>query len=131
MAAILLDSSVLIDLLRRRRGAVGGLRRVQTSGDTPYVCAISVEEVTRGLRPSESDDAIELFEALREAPLGSPEGRLAGFWRRSFARRGRTLAQSDCLIAAAAVGIGARLATGNPKDFPMKGLVVEHWPVGE
>jgi predicted nucleic acid-binding protein len=45
-------------------------------------------------------------------------------------RRGRTLALADCLIAAAAVGIDATLATGNPKDFPMKGLTVEHWPAG-
>jgi len=131
MTAVLLDSSVLIDLLRRRPGALSRLRSVQRDGDTPYVCAVSVEEVTRGLRPSEDDDAIALLEALETAPLGVPEGRLAGFWRRSFARRGRTLAQSDCLIAAAAAGVGARLATGNPKDFPMRGLAVEHWPVGE
>jgi len=44
--------------------------------------------------------------------------------------RGVTLAQADCLIAAAAVGVGARLATGNRKDFPMPELSVEHWPVG-
>lgn len=131
MAAILFDSSVLIDLLRRRPGALSRLRSVQRAGDTPYVCAVSVEEVTRGLRASEDDDAIALLEALETAPLGVPEGRLAGFWRRSFARRGRTLAQSDCLIAAAAAGVGARVATGNPKDFPMRGLAVEHWPVGE
>jgi hypothetical protein len=30
----------------------------------------------------------------------------------------------------AAVGVGARLVTGNPNDFPMHELVVEHWPVG-
>lgn len=24
----------------------------------------------------------------------------------------------------------ARLGTGNPKDFPMAGLQVDHWPVG-
>lgn len=42
-----------------------------------------------------------------------------------------TLAQADALIAAAAFGIGARLATGNPKDFPMKELQIEHWPAGE
>jgi predicted nucleic acid-binding protein len=72
-----------------------------------------------------------LFDAMQEAPIGIPEGRLSGFWRRSFARRGRTLAQSDCLIAAAAAGMNARLATGNPKDFPMRGLVVEHWPSGQ
>lgn len=44
--------------------------------------------------------------------------------------RGRPLHQADCLIAATAVRAGARLATGNPKDFPMAGLLVEHWPVG-
>jgi predicted nucleic acid-binding protein len=37
---------------------------------------------------------------------------------------------SNCLIAAAAVGVGARLATGNPKHFPMEELEVEHWPAG-
>ena len=44
--------------------------------------------------------------------------------------RGVTLSQADCLIAAAAMGAGAMLATGNPVHFPMKELVLEHWPVG-
>jgi predicted nucleic acid-binding protein len=131
MGALLLDSSVLIDLLRRRPGAVERLTRIHESGDTPYVCAISIEELTCGLRSSEDDDVIALFEGLRVAPLGIPEGRLAGYWRRSFARRGRTLSQPDCLIAAAAVGIDGRLATGNPRDFPMRGLAVDHWPAGK
>jgi hypothetical protein len=131
MGRVLLDSSVLIDLLRRRAGAVSRLSRLQASEDVPWVCAVSVEEVTRGLRPSEDDDAIALLEGLSIAPLGLPEGRLAGFWRRTFAKRGRTLSQADCLIAAAAVGVDARLATGNPRDFPMRGLDVEHWPSGE
>jgi predicted nucleic acid-binding protein len=54
----------------------------------------------------------------------------AGAWRRSFAERGVTLHQADCLIAAAAIGVGAALATGNPQDFSMPELVVEHWPAG-
>lgn len=68
--------------------------------------------------------------SLRDAPLSSAEGWVAGEWRRRYAARGRTLSQSDCLIAAAALGIGARLATGNPKHFPMAEIEVEHWPVG-
>jgi predicted nucleic acid-binding protein len=28
-------------------------------------------------------------------------------------------------------GVGARVATGNPKDFPMVELEVEHWPAGD
>ncbi len=47
-----------------------------------------------------------------------------------MAAKGRTLSQADCLVAAAAVGVGARLATGNPQDFPMTELAVDHWPVG-
>ena len=61
-------------------------------------------------------------------PVDEPIARTAGTWRREFASRGITLWQGDCLIAAAAAGHGARLCTGNPKDFPM--LDVEHWPVG-
>jgi hypothetical protein len=72
-----------------------------------------------------------MLASLRAVPLGVNEGALAGVWRRDFARRGVTLQQSDCLIAAAAVAARATIATGNPKDFPMEGVTVEHWPVGE
>jgi len=131
MAAVLLDTTVLIDYLRGREGARDRLRTVRERGDDAYVCGISVEEVTRGIHPREDDAFIELLDGLLVAPLHVAEGRLAGYWRRSLARRGRTLTQSDALVAAASVGVGARLATGNPKDFPMGGLEVEHWSVGE
>jgi len=131
MAAILLDTTIVVDLLRRRPEAVRRLRSVQAAGDRPHICAVTAEEVTTQLFPRERDDATRLFEGLQVAPLGIAEGHLAGWWRRSYRSRGRTLSQADCLIAAAAVGLGARLATGNPKDFPMKELEVEHWPVGE
>ena len=104
---------------------------LESIGDQPYVCAISVEEVTRGLRPVEDDTFADLLEGVRVAPLGVPEGRLAGYWRRTMSKRGRTVLQADALIAAAAVGVGARVATGNPRDFAFPGVAVEHWPVGE
>lgn len=130
MGSVLLDTTVLIDVLRGR-SAVERLRELRSAGDRPFVCAINVEEVARGLRPHEVASARRLVEGLRLVPLGDAEGWRAGDWRRGFAARGVTLTQADCLIAAAAVSIGARLATGNPKDFPMAGLVVEHWPAGE
>ena len=89
-----------------------------------------VEEIWRGIRPDEEDDAGRLVDGLRLADLGVPEGRLAGRWRREAATQGITLSQADCLIAAAAVGVGAQLATGNPKHFPIEELEVEHWPAG-
>ncbi len=75
--------------------------------------------------------ARRLFNGLRMAPLGMTEGALAGSWRRSFAERGITLHQADCLIAAAARSIGASLATANVDDFPMAEVTVEYWPVGQ
>ncbi|HET7567968.1 MAG TPA: PIN domain-containing protein [Gaiellaceae bacterium] len=131
MAAVLLDTTVLIDLLRGREGAIRRLTALHDAGDLPFTCAVNVEEIARGLRRGEHESAELLFRGLREAPLGAEEGWRAGEWRREFARRGRTLAQADCLIAAAAATIGGRLATGNPKDFPMRELAVEHWPAGD
>jgi predicted nucleic acid-binding protein len=126
---VLLDSTVLIDHLRDRPAAerVEALAR---GGDLLTTTAVNVEEVVRGLRPEEQAAADALFAGLLVLPIGLQEGRLAGTWRRDFAARGITLSQADCLIAAAAASAGARLATGNPKDFPMPGLSVEHWPVG-
>ena len=131
MADLLLDTTVLIDLLRGRPGAHERLSALRHAADRPHTCAVNVEEVTRGLRPNERDAAERLFGGLRIVPLLAAEGRLAGEWRRAFASRGTTLAQADCLVAAAASTLGGRLAPGNPRHFPMDGLAVEHWPVGE
>lgn len=130
MGAVLLDTTILIDLLRGRSNAVERLRALRAAGDQPYVCAINVDEVERGARPGEDEAVTRLLEGLQVAQLGRAEGRRAGRWRREHAARGIALSQADCLVASAAVGIGGRLATGNPKDFPMPDLVVDHWPVG-
>jgi tRNA(fMet)-specific endonuclease VapC len=130
MSAILLDTTVLIDLLRGRSEAIRRLARVRAAGDQPFACAINVEEIVRGMRRTEEEAARSLFGGLWIVPLGADEGWRAGGWRRRFASRSRTLTQADCLVAAAAFALGGRLATGNPKDFPMPELTIEHWPVG-
>lgn len=129
MAQLLLDTTVLIDALRGREAAER-LRGLRDEGPPPYICAINVEEVWRGARSGEEKAVGRLLRGLRIAPLGRAEGERAGRWRGSLAASGVTLSQADCLIAAAAVGVGARLATGNPRDFPMEELEVEDWPVG-
>lgn len=127
---LLLDTTVLIDALRRHP-ATERIRESLDTGEIPWICAINVDEVLRGASPAREESVIRFLRGLHMAPLGRVEGERAGRWRRDYASRGVTLSQSDCLIAAAAVGVGARLATGNPKHFPMSDLAVEHWPVGE
>ena len=127
---VLLDTTVLIDYLRGRP-AVGRVNALLDRGHPLCTTPVNVEEVVRGLFPSEASAADDLFDGLCVVPIGRAEGHRAGEWRRRFAVRGATLSQADCLIAAAAHSAAAVLATGNPKHFPMTGITVEHWPVGE
>jgi predicted nucleic acid-binding protein len=130
VAASLLDTTVLIDALRGRPAA-NRIKRLRAAGEAvPYVCAINVEELARGLRSGEEKALGRLLDGVRLAPLTREDAERAGRWRRDFAAQGVTLSQADCLIAAAAAGVGARLVTGNPKHFPMHEVTVEHWPVG-
>jgi predicted nucleic acid-binding protein len=135
VAAFLLDTTVLIDILRGRPETTERLRALRKGGDRAYVCAVNVEETLRGLRPSELQAATRLFAGLWVSPLGRRQGWNAGEWRRGLAVRGRTVAQADGLIAAAADALGATLATGNVKDYPtgqppLESFAVEHWPAG-
>src|ERR1700757_4384011 len=103
---ILLDSTVLIDALRGRPAA-DRLRALRRQGDEAWTCAISIEEIWRGLLPGEETAARRRVRGLRCASLGPSEGVRAGEWRRQFASRGITLHQADCLIAAATASIEA------------------------
>jgi predicted nucleic acid-binding protein len=127
--ALLLDTTVLIDALRGRPAAQR-LRELRGAMHVPWICAVNIEEVMRGTDSEEEELVRRFLGGLQLAPLGRPEGECAGRWRRQFARKGITLSQADCLIAAAAVSVGARLATGDPRHFPMPGLELDHWPVG-
>ena len=126
---VLLDTTVLIDYLRDAPSAPR-VDQLLDRGDIACTTAINVEELARGLLPREREDAGRLVRGLIVIPLGVVEGWQAGTWRQRFASRGVTLAQADCLIAAAAHSADATLATGNPKDFPMDEIRVEHWEVG-
>ena len=106
------------------------LRALRSRADVPATSAVNVEEVIRGLRPDEHPSAKNLFDGLLVVRVDRAAGERAGAWRRDYAKQGTTLSQADCLIAAAAAAAGGRLATGNPRHFPMPDLAVEHWPVG-
>lgn len=126
---VLADTTVLIDYLRNAPSAER-LERLLVRGDVVCTTAINIEEIVRGLRSAERGVATRLVAGLVIVPLGAREGWQAGAWRSHFGARGTTLSQAHCLIAAAALSADALLATGNPKDFPMTEIVVEHWPVG-
>lgn len=126
---LVLDSTVLIDALRGRPAA-DRIEDLLIARELLLTSAVNVEEIVRGVRPADRAALDLLLTGLRILPIRRQEAERAGRWRRDFAARGVTLHQADCLIAAAAHTAGGRLATANVKDFPMPGLTVEEWPVG-
>jgi predicted nucleic acid-binding protein len=64
MAAVLLDTTALIDALRGR-DAADRIRQLRAAGDRPYVCAVNVEELFRGLLPADKAAATRLLNGLR------------------------------------------------------------------
>ena len=51
--SILLDTTVLIDVLRGRPRTIERLRALRRHGDVPFTTPINVEEIHRGLRETE------------------------------------------------------------------------------
>lgn len=121
---MLLDTAVVINLLRGDAGTVERARRLDSH---PLLSAVTVDEVVRGMRPGEEERVAAMLAWPDLVAVGAEEAWIAGAWRRDFAAQGVTLSQADCLIAACAARHGGRLATANPRDFPMGGLDVEDW----
>jgi len=95
-----------------------------SSGTEGCVCAVIVAEFFVGVHPDDRGRWERYFDRLRFPPVTREASMVASRYRDDFARRGRTLATSDSLIAAVARAYGAVLLTENPKHFPMNDMVV-------
>jgi predicted nucleic acid-binding protein len=116
---LLLDSSVLIDVLRAKRGRRAWLAELVRDGHGLETSALNVAEIYAGTRPEEEARTKEFLGALLCHPVDSGTAERAGRFKRQWALKGRTLALADTLVAAVAIEQKCVLATDNRKDFPM------------
>ena len=110
------DTSVIIDILR---GLEAALHYVEGLEEVPACSEITRVEVTRGLRSAERAGAERLFQQLRWVPLDEPIARRAGEFGRSWRKSNPGISSPDLVVAATAEQLGADLATGNVRHFPM------------
>jgi predicted nucleic acid-binding protein len=119
---ILLDTSVIVDLLRERLGRRDLLGRLVQQGHRLAYCAINVTEIYAGMRPSEASKVADVFDRFDYVEIPFEMARAAGSLMLEWQRKGRTLGLPDAMIAAVALELGFTLATDNRKDFPMREL---------
>ena len=121
MSKLLLDTDILIDLLRGRHATRRFLAQV-TQQAVPCCSVISVAELAAGLRAGEESATEALVNALVVVPVSRQIAEVAGRFKRTIRRQ--TLELADCLIAATAFVESATLVTGNVKDYPMSEVQV-------
>lgn len=113
---VVLDTSVLIDVLRGEEAALGYVRSLS---DVPVCSEVTRIEVARGLRSSERTSAEQLFRTLTWVGVDEPIARRAGELGRRWDRHRPGIALADLVIAATAEQVEAELATVSVGHFPM------------
>jgi predicted nucleic acid-binding protein len=118
---VLLDTDVLIDLLRARRATQAFLFELNREA-TPCCSVITVAELYTGLRERERDATVTLIDSLLVLSITRQIAEIAGDLRRAARASGSTLA--DCLIAATGILEAVPVATRNVKHFRLPGVTV-------
>jgi len=119
---MLLDTSVLIDALRLRRGRRQWLAELVRGGHTIATSALNIAEVYAGMRPQEEARTKAFLNALPCYEITASVAEIAGKLKKEWQQKGRTLTLAETIIAAVALQQKCALATDNRKDFPMREL---------
>ena len=116
---LLLDTSILIDVLRLRNQRNEWLAELVRGGHTFSTTTLNIAEIYAGMRPAEEGRTEALLSGLKSYELTGTSARLAGRLKHTWARKGHTLTLADMIVAAIAIERGCALLTDNRKDFPM------------
>ena len=125
---VLLDTNVIIDALRKKRGRAEHLESLSIQGFTLCVCAVVLTELYTGVLQNDEKNVQGMTKDFTFLPTNPELSRLAGVLRKRYRDRGVALSTADCLIAAIAIHYEVMLATDNQGDFPMPELSFHQLP---
>jgi len=114
----LLDTDVLIEVLRGKTKVVRHLKALHEKGNVIYYSPVTKAEIYYGIRPGEDKKTAALFAQLECLPIHTEVGEKAGHYMKMY-RKSHNVQLGDALIAATASCAGAHLSTFNAKHYPM------------
>lgn len=121
LTGVVLDSDVIIAILRGHADALQTAVALEESGVPTFCTAIAWAEIFAGVRPDEERATRAFFDTRGEVLLDGTIGRQAGDYLARFAKS-HGVETADALVAAAAAVSGLRLWTLNRTHYPMPGL---------
>ena len=125
MPRYLVDSDVLIWVLRNRQDTISVLNQLVEETGEPVACsAVSVLEIWAGTRPAEFSKTGLFLDALEAVPVDRTIARSAADLLRKHKRHNSPRDWVDAVIAATALHHGIPLLTYNRKDYPYTNLVL-------
>lgn len=119
---LLLDTTVLVDVLRARQNRRSLLAELVAGGHVLATAAINIGEVYAGMRRGEESRTEAFLSSLDCYPLTAAIARRAGSLKSAWAQKGRTLTLADMMVAATTLEHGLALMTDNRKDLPLPEL---------
>ncbi len=120
--SLLVDSDVVINILRGRPDEIASLAGLLAAGETVCFSPITRAEVFAGMRPNEEAGTRKLFRLMQCLEVSDAVGEIAGGYLNLFSKSHR-LEIADALLAATARRHGLRFWTKNRKHYSMADLV--------
>jgi predicted nucleic acid-binding protein len=121
--ALLIDSDILIDHLRKEQSTLDYIRRKIDDGSPLFISVISRIEILCGARKGEDGTIRSLFDILTSVDVDLAIADGAGEYLRKF-RKSHAMSIGDAIIAATAKEMGMKLITCNIKHYPMKDVEI-------
>jgi len=114
----LVDTDVLIEILRNNRIVAGELRTLHREGHLLCYSPVTRAEVYGGLREQEKEVTQALFGEMQCFPIDDRIGEMAGEYLGTY-RTQHGVMLADALVAASAAANQAELITFNLRHYPM------------
>jgi predicted nucleic acid-binding protein len=121
--ALLIDSDILIDHLRKEKSALDYIQQEIDDGSPLFISVISRIEILSGARKGEDETIRSLFDILTSVDVDLAIADGAGEYLMRF-RKSHALSIGDAVIAATAKEMRMTLVTRNIKHYPMKDVEI-------